>query len=682
MSTAKYKHLLSPLTIRGHILKNRMESSNSSPHFLQGPEPYPADGLFTHYVNRAKSGAAIVTISGINTLAGMPSDLPSDIDVSHFPDFNLYDPKCQNYLIQLTEAIHFYGSVVSVGLFTAGAHFPLQKPDGSIEMVSGLSIPMPSMDDEMPPAPAQVPEGALSPNMLQMMNYVTDDLSVENMEKIAESFAQQAEILQKLGFDMVTFHMAYRAQLLGQFFSPLTNKRTDEYGVTLEGRSRFPLMVLRRIREKTGKNFIIEVQLSGEETGGYTREDALAFLRMADGLIDIAQIRYGEGDDNHPTGLNLEATPFLSLAEYFKKSGVPMLIASVGGYQDPDLSEKALAEGKLDIVSMARAWISNPSYGRLVEEGRRDDIVPCLRCNKCHGRGEKDPFAAVCSVNPTVGLEHHLSDMILPVTRKKRVAVIGGGPAGMRCALDLYDRGHTPVIYEKRSCLGGALCHSDYADFKWPLRDYKDYLIRQIEKRGIEVHLGSAVSPQTIADCGYDVVVAALGAVPTLPPIKGLSESKPVFYPEAFADPDTLGKNVVIIGGGEIGVEIGLHLSRHGHHAVVLEMREKLAADATKIHYYSMLEAAWKKEPLFQGITGACVREVTSSEILYSDSRSGKEFSVPYDSIVAAAGLKPLQTEAMAFQDCAPQFFVIGDCQTPASVQQATRAAFGAACQI
>ena len=680
MNTAKYKNLLSPISIRGHIIKNRMESSNSSPHFLQGPEPYPADGLFTHYVNRAKSGAAIVTISGINTLAGMPENLSSDVDVSHFPDFNLYDSKCQNYLIQLTEAIHFYGAVVSVGLFTAGAHFPIQKPNGEIEMVSGLSIPAPTMNTEAPSP--QLPEGALSPNMLQMLNYVTDDLPIENMEKIAESFAQQAGILQRLGFDMVTLHMAYRAQLLGQFFSPLTNKRTDEYGVTLEGRAKFPLMVLRKIRERTGNNFIIEVQLSGEEDGGYTKEDALAFLRMADGLIDIAQIRYGEGDDNHPTGLNLEATPFLSLAEYFKKSGVPMQVASVGGYQDPDLSEKAIAEGKIDIVSMARAWISNPSYGRLVEEGRREDIVPCLRCNKCHGRGENDPFASVCSVNPTIGLEHHLSGMILPVMRKKRVAIIGGGPAGMRCALDLYDRGHTPVIYEKKSCLGGALCHADYADFKWPLRDYKDYLIRQVNKRGIEVHCNTEISPQEIAVCGYDVVVAALGAVPTLPPIKGLADADPVFYQKAFAFPETLGENVVIIGGGEIGVEIGMYLSRKGHHATVLEMREKLAADATKIHYYSMLEAAWKKEPLFCGVTGVHVQAVAAAEVIYYYSRDGKEYTVPYDSLVVAAGSRPLQAEAMAFRDCAPQFFVIGDCQKPASVQQATRAAYGTACQI
>lgn len=680
MNNSRYKYLLSPLKMNNHILKNRMESSNSSPHFLQGPEPYPADGLFTHYVNRAKNGASIVTISGINTQVGMPENLPSDMDIAHFPEFNLYDSKCQNYLIQLTEAIHFYHSLVSVGIFAAGNHYPLRMPDGSMRIISGMSLPEGiSMSDSSESVQGELP--AMSPNMLSMLNYVTDSLTEENMELIADSFAQQAEILQKLGFDMVTLHMAYRAQILGQFFSPITNKRTDKYGVTLEGRSRFPLMVLKRIREKVGKNFIIEVQLSGEEKGGYTKDDAVAFLKMAEGLIDIVQVRYGEGDDNHPTGLNLEKTPFLSLAEYIKKSGVNMAVASVGGYHDPELADRAIGEGKVDIISMARAWISNPDYGHLVEEGRGEDIVPCLRCNKCHGRGEKDPFATICSVNPVIGLEHCIDNMIQPVYRKKKVAIIGGGPAGMRCALDLLDRGHTPVLFEADSILGGALRHADYADFKWPLRDYKNYLIRQIEKRQIEVRLGHKVMPEEIAKEQFDVVVTALGARPVLPLIPGLKEAPHVFYQDAFQKPESLGEKVIIIGGGEVGVEIGLYLARKGHSATVLEMRSKLAADATKIHYYSMLEAAWEAEPDFNSYTGVCVEQVTDKVVICKDIQ-GNELQIPYDSIVVSAGMAPLTDEALAFQNSADQFYIIGDCDKPATVQQATRSAYGTACQI
>ncbi|MDR1643221.1 MAG: FAD-dependent oxidoreductase, partial [Clostridiales bacterium] len=521
----EYKSLLSPIVIRGNVLKNRMESANSLPHFLQGPESFPADSVITHYANRAKSGAAIVTCMGINNFS-RGAGMPMEMDAAHFPDFDLYEPASQNYLLQLADAIHFYGSIACMGFFIPPhGGYPLLKPQGGIEVIK--------IDNPMGPFPGSTPEQISE--FYDHCKEVIASYDEEVLERIAESYGQQCRILKGLGFDMVSIHLCYRGQLPTKFLSPMTNARTDKFGGILENRARFPLMILKRIREEVGPNFIIELLFSGEETnGGYTAQDAIDFLKMAEPYVDIVQVRAAEADPNHPTGFTLEETPFLKLAARIKESGVKMLVASVGGWQKPETAETALSEGKIDIVSMARAWVSNPNYGNLVYDGRADDIVPCLRCNKCHGRGPNDPYVSVCSVNPLIGIEHRLSHLLTPLGAKKKVAVIGGGPAGMKAAICAYDRGHEVTLFEATDALGGTIKHADCIDFKWPLKNFKDYLIRQVEKRDIEVRLNITATPEQLKGQEFDEVVAALGATPIKPPIPGIDNKNVFFATEAI----------------------------------------------------------------------------------------------------------------------------------------------------
>lgn len=672
-----YKHLLEPMVLRGHVIKNRMISANSLPHFLQGPEKYPADPIITHYANRAKSGAAIVTCMGINDF-NADKHCPMEMDGGHFPDFDLYNPQCQNYLLQLADAIHYYGAKACMGFFVASNKYAIlhkkhPMDEGTLEFVQ--------LDNPMGPFPGSTPEQI--EEFYEGVRARVAALDEETMNKVADSYAQQCKILKFLGFDMASLHLCYRSQMPTKFLSPLTNHRTDEYGGSLENRARFPLMVLKRIREAVGADFIIEILISGEEDeqGGYTLDDTVAFLRMAEPYVDIAQIRASEADPNHPTGFNLQETPFLQQAEYIKSNGVKMLIAGIGGWQNPETAEQALTDGKLDLISMARAWVSNPDYGNLVYEGRADDIVPCLRCNKCHGRGPNDPFVSVCSVNPKIGIEHRLHHLVSAPKDSKNVAVVGGGPAGMKAAIELYDRGHEVTLYEISDSLGGAIKHADFVDFKWPLRDFKRYLIRQVENRDITVKLNTLAMGDTIQKEGFDAVVVAAGAHPVKPPIPGLDGKNVVFALDSMMNPDALGKNVVVIGGGEVGVEAGMNLAKKGHVVTVLEMRNELAADSTFIHYRSMFQDAWEAIPDFHSIVNARCSKVTEDAVYYMDSEC-VEHSIPADSVVVSAGMKPLRDEAMSFYDSAPRFYMIGDCCKPSTVQQAMRSAFATASQI
>ena len=673
----KYPHVLSPLVVRGHVLKNRLEVSNSLPHFLQGNEPFPAESVITHYANKAKAGAAIVTCMGINNFS-RDMIVPMEADFTHFPDFDLYNPACQNYLMQMADAIHYHGAVACMGFFVGPpSGYPLQKPDGSLEILrlSDIANSRPLSEEEVDPF-------GQSDMMTRSVKAALLNTTPEHMEFIADSLAQQVKILKFLDFDMVSIHLCYRGQLPTQFLSPLTNTRKDEYGGSLENRAKFPLMCLKKIREAAGRDMIVEILFSGEEPeGGYTMDEGVEFLKMAEPYVDIVQFRAGEADPNHPIPFEQEHTPFLKYAENAKKKGLKMKVACVGGFHYFDDVEAAVAEGKVDIVSAARAFISNPNYVQLMQEGRADDLVPCLRCNKCHGRGPHDPFVSVCSVNPRIGIEHRLDVLESPAQPGMRIAVIGGGPAGMKTAMDLCDRGHKVTLYEAEDHLGGAIYHADFVPFKWTLRDFKQYLIHQVEKRPIDVKLNTRATPEMVQAEGFDMVISALGASPAKPPIPGLDKPHVMVATESMIHPETVGHNVVVIGGGEVGVEAGMNLAQKGHEVTVLEMTHMLAPESTAIHYYSMFKDAWEKLPGFHSVVKATVTAVEDDRVTYLDAE-GVEHAIPCDSVVISLGMRAKTDEALAFSNTADRFAIIGDCKKPATVQQAMRQAYAVAHSI
>ena len=658
-----YPNLLSPIKVGKFVLKNRMQSSNSLPHFSQGPEAYPADATIAHFVGRARTGAAFITFAGMDDNVDNPP-LPDSLDVSHFPDFDIHNAKCQNYLVEMIEAMHAVGSIVSGSLFSANKKYRYTHPDGAEEIV-----------DANPPVDVGLGATAMA------YPFVGDEISAEDLYKIARSYGQRAAFYKRLGFDAVTVHMSYRAQLPGQLLSPLSNTRTDEFGGSFEGRCKFPLLMLEEIRNAVGSDMLIEIQFSAEETpGGYDFEEGLEFLKLAQKYVDIVQVRSPEGDPNHPIPFELNPTPFLELAGRVKAAGLDFLVSNVGGYFDPEIADRAIAEGKLDLVAMARAWISNPNYGDLISQGRKDDLVPCLRCNKCHGRGKNDIMTTTCSVNPKFGFEAVDRYIGVPAGRPKNVAIIGGGPGGMRTALYLQERGHHVTIYEAEDRLGGAIRHADYVPFKWTLKDYKDYLIRQVEKRGITVKLNTRATPEMLGD-KYDTVIAAIGAQPIIPNIPGADGDNVTVATDAIMHSEKIGENVVIIGGGEVGVETGMFLAQNGRNVTVIEMRDELAADTTVMHYRSMFQAAWEAIPNFHFVLNATAKAITSDHVTYTDN-NGVNHDIPAQSVVLSVGMRAKTDEALSFYGTGRAFWMVGDCKKPGTIQTTNRSAYGAAMNI
>ena len=622
-----YPNLLSPFRIGNIILKNRMICPPSQPYHAQAGETWPSDTLIECYASRARGGAAIVTCDGNgfgkNWVGGNGWDAS--------------DPDAQNYMAQMSDAVHFYG---------ARAH-------GAIMVFPTTGTGEPDFRTD----PSTIPTGRL--------------------RELIEQYSDLAKNMADCGFDGTYIHMSYRMVLTGQLLSPISNHRTDEYGGSFENRIRFSLELCRRIKEKCGSGFTIEASVSGceAEPGGWTLDDTVAFARAAEGLIDILTIRSTEIDSQHPTGLAKSRTPYLHMAEYVKKAGVKLAVAASAGFFDPDDCEKAITEGKADLLSMARAYISNPDYGRLLYEGRAEDIVPCLRCNRCHTANHK---LSVCVVNPYFASEKTLGRRIVPADRKKNVAVIGGGPAGIKAALVLAERGHAVTIFEKTGSLGGMMDHSRYAAFKWPMLNLLRYLERMCaEAPGITVRLNCEPDPDWLEQQDYDAVIAATGSVPVIPPIPGIEKAKPATW--AFRHTEETGDSVVIIGGGEVGAEAGLHLAQKGKHVTVLEKKDIIAEEAKRTHYYGMFMNALQEYPdHLRFILNAECTEITDGAVIYADADGGRH-SVPAETVLLAAGMQADVSGAARYMRCGRQFFSIGDCHEMGSLQTAFRSAFSIA---
>jgi thioredoxin reductase/2,4-dienoyl-CoA reductase-like NADH-dependent reductase (Old Yellow Enzyme family) len=446
---------------------------------------------------------------------------------------------------------------------------------------------------------------------------------------------------------------------------------------------------------KNATNLLISMSLSvqhpllrPETSDSYTRnaptqEEVIAAAKMLEGSVDILQIRPATAMGMHPTSWNQEkGKPMaLSIVQAIKESGAKIYLSPNGGFRDPDFNEECIASGKCDMITMSRPWIADPEYGKKVYEGRGEEVVPCLMCDKCHGLSMEGPWYTVCSVNPKLGLESAIKVIEAP-TASKKVAIIGGGPAGMKAAITAAERGHKVTLYEKNASLGGLLHHADFSPFKWTLKDYKDYLIRQIKKAGVEVILSTEATPDMIKAKGYDAVLAAIGAEPNIPRIFGVDGKNVYNVVNVYGKEKELGKNVVVVGGGEFGVETGMYLAKFGHKVTMLTSEKELLR-VDRVHYPEIVIDIYEQMDNFDFITEAIATSISEGKVTYKDAR-GSEKSIQADSVVIYAGLKPRQDEALKFSGSAKNaFFSIGDCTSKGgNVQKSIRSAFFMASQI
>lgn len=668
MNASCYPHLLSPIRVGDHVLKNRLIYPNASPHFLQGPESYPTEGYRAFTANLAKNGAAVVTVAEWDDYENQRS-FPADMDASHMQAFDLTNPAVHNYLSQMAQEVHFYASKLFVSV-------NMTCPEGY--SLNGGRVFGPRGGDTQP-------------------------LTREMLADVVDAMVKKAEFYHLLGYD----GMSIRCD--GDL-NPSDHPRADEYGGSVENRTRLVRECLTAVKRRLGGKFLIEAVIAWEQPdgyggrtralSGYSEEDAMEFVRLISGTVDLLQVRENSGSTSHPTGYNFVkgVHPALDFAAKVKAEGIDILVEPIGGFQEPEEMEQALADGKCDFFGAARAFMADSQYGEKLYAGRGKDIVPCLKCNKCHGTilPQHEPWVSVCSVNPVMGLGSRLSRLLERTQPRKelKVAVIGGGPAGMRAALFAAEQGHKVTLYEKTDRLGGQLIHGDYFSFKWPVGNYKNWLIEQLQKHHVTVLMNTEPTPDDIAAAGYDAVLAATGARANLPAsIAGLRDADGAVLAhvrtciDVFGKESELGHHVVICGGSEVGVETAMYLCEHGHEVTVLTRQRELAHDASKLHYIttswvrrfpdgSAAESpAWERYETLRGIVGVTTKKVDGNTVVYS-SDDGTEHTITADSVVICGGMTPCTDEAMRYVGAAPKFFPIGDCNGAGNIQKCTEEAY------
>lgn len=649
----KYSNLLSPVKVGNVVLRNRMIATCGSPHFIQGQESWPTEGFITHYANKAKGGAAVVTCKGASPVLNGGDPHASMLDI--------YQGGNQHYFAQMADAVRYYGAIPSI----------LIMPASGI-MVNGID----ASDDIW----SEFVEGDGS------VRTKGKAATYDYIQRCSDDYAREAKIAKGLGFGMCFMHMSYRLMLPGRFLSPYTNRRTDEFGGCVENRARFAKLICDKIKAECGQDFLVEISCSGQEpelTPGVTVEDTIELARIMQGSADIIQIRGTWIDPSQPTYLNPVEVPHREVTSRITRAchdqGISTKITLVGGAYDINTAEDIIACGDADFIGSARSWITNPDWGIKAMEGRDDDVVPCLRCNKCH-QAKPGDWLSVCSVNPVFGMEHKIDRMVTPPSGKKKIAVIGGGPAGMEAAIVSADRGYDVTLYEQDTKLGGQLNIAEIPYMKWTISRYKDYMIRQIGKKGVRVKLGSKVTPGMLDKENYDAVFVAIGATAKRPPVPGAEQVLTAV--DALQNPDQVTGDIVIIGGGEVGVETGLHFARLGHKVKVLELQDKLAPEAVPIHFYSLFRQEWEAQPNFSfELNARCTGIADGRTVIYTDG-TGAQKSITADTVLVAAGMAGRQEEAMSLNGMAPKTYYIGDCTRLGSIQTATRAAFGIASSL
>ena len=644
----RFPKLFSPMKLGPYMLKNRIESApmgggGSSGGFIS------LRGV-AYYELRAKGGAAIVTIG---------ESMVDSKGTTHGRINPLDDPRILSSLIHVSDAIKVYGAISSIELAHGGIRAGSNRPDGAV----------------------YGPSAGTSFYGKQII-----EMGEAEIDHVVNAFGSAAEMAKRGGIQMCMIHGGH-GWLLSQWFSPLHNHRKDHFGGSIENRARIALMIIEEIRKKCGPDFPIEMRLSGDEfmEGGMKLEEVVELAKILDGKVDLIHVSAATFHDR-TAGLRMFPSMFLThgcnvyLAEAIKKA-VKTPVTTLGGLNDPAHMEEILESGKADMVAMGRALLADPYLPDKARKGHADDITPCLRCNYCISQNftpyVKYPTGITrCVVNPIIGREYE-SQFVRQSGGKKKVMVVGGGPGGMQAAITAADRGHEVILCEKGKRLGGTLVYAEREYFKEDTKKLIEVLARRVQKRPIKLMMDTEVTPEVVKEISPDFLIAAVGAEPIIPNIPGI-KNKNVVIAASMYDEDAIGEKVVVIGGGLVGCEEGLHLAHLGKEVTILEMLEKAAADAPYLHWLGLMRELEKSVRLETHVK--CTR--ITEEGVFAVNEKGEERFYEADTILLAVGLKPRTEVVESIRNCAPDFSVIGDCQQPATAMEAIHMGYFSAMNI
>jgi 2,4-dienoyl-CoA reductase-like NADH-dependent reductase (Old Yellow Enzyme family)/thioredoxin reductase len=530
-------------------------------------------------------------------------------------------------------------------------------------MHAGLHAGVPEGENVIGPCDGIRKDGVVIKGMDQRM-----------IDFVIDKFVETAFIAKKIGYDMVMLHFAH-GWLPSQFLAPSINKRTDEYGGSVENRFRFPKMILKAVRKALGPDYPIDMRISAYENfdGCAPTEEVIRFIKEVseEKLIDLVNVSYGgfsSADSSYASG---PFSPDMCYAKYSKtiKDAVKIPVVVVGKIMTPEHAEQILAEGKADAVVIGRASIADPWWAKKAFECRPEDIVPCILCGKC--------FDKRCPVQLRNYNENWIPLKLKKSLSPKKVVVVGGGPAGMKAAIIACEKGHETVLFEASSELGGLTKAADHDENKRELKRYKDYLVMQLGKSNAKVILNTKATPEIIEAERPDQLILAMGSVPVTPNIKGVGFVHQVI--DIYPHKDKIGKNTVIIGGGLVGSEFAATLALRGHNVTVVEKEGAIGGqfDDTIFRPYYLL----KSLPNTVLMSNTNCIEIKEDAVIVENNEYGRQ-ELKADTVILAAGFRSNNDNIDRYYGITPHTTMIGDLRRPATIRECEEEGYFATAEI
>ena len=630
----RYPHVFQPLTIRGITLKNRLQYAPTVV-LKCAPNGDMTQEMLDFMEWQAKTGVAYITVGD--------TPVTHDTTSAWLCEMNVNSDDCIHGMNQLVEAARRNGAELSAELAHAGRGSRVGPNDPPSFAVS---------------ASRPLKPGPLAPEISNLK-----EMDSHDMDYMKSRYVDCAVRCKKAGFRMVMIHCAH-GNLLAQWLSPESNARTDEYGGCPENRRRYPLEVLKAVREAVGQDMIIEIRVSAQEDtpDGLELPESLDFMEAAQEYVDIIHVSRGNvfslaGTFTIPTYFKGRQLNVAFAAEAKKRLRIPVCV--VGNITSLKEAEEIIASGKADLVAMAKSFMADHELVSKSLGGREDEVRPCTRCDLC-GNANVYGTSMSCAINPRMGI----SGSISPVSaeERKKVMVIGGGPAGMMAVQTLSARGHDVSLFEKSEKLGGLLNDAVLVPFKEYMKKYLEWDIRETMNSGAKIITGVEVTTELVEKENPEAVIVATGSRFITPPIPGIDLPKVKSVSDVDAGTADVGQNVIICGGGLSGMECALALAMEGKKVTVIDMipAKDFCRDMPIFNKADLFDQLEKLNVVLLGERK--IKEFTEAglEVLDAD---GQCCMLEGDTYVNALGVTPVNELGKALLSKYPAgIYLVGDC--------------------
>ncbi len=666
----KLRKLFSPVKIGPVEVRNRIAMPAFGLFYVDNR--HPNQRLIDFYEARAKGGCGLLIVGGVGVdMLGSGIALPSLESDEFIPGFR-----------KLTDAVHKHGAKIFMQLFHAGRYSHSFAIGG---------------------------QKAVAPSAVAS-RYTREEpreLTREEILKIQENFADAAERAKKAGADGVEL-ISSAGYLMCQFLSPLTNRRTDEYGGSFDNRTRFSREVIEKVRKKVGKDFAVIMRMSGNDfiPGSNTNTEIVEVCKtLAPMGLDAINVTGGWHETRVPQlPMAVPRGAFTYLASAIRAE-VDVPVFASNRIVEPELAERILRDDMVDMVCIGRAQIADPEWSNKAREGRFGEIRPCVGCMQgCLDRlFNGKPVQCLC--NPQAGYEAERE--IRPAEKRKKVLVVGSGPGGLEAATVAAKRGHEVTLIEKADRIGGQLQLVAEPPGREEFGSLLRYYRVEIGKQKVKLKLKKKATPGVIKKENPDEIIVATGSEPIVPKIQGVKGPNVVTAWQVLTDEADLGRKVVVVGGGAVGIETSIFIASKGtisgdvlkflllynaedmetlrrlctrgtHEVTILEMLPKIGKDVGHTSRWVLLA-----QLAYYGvntITNATLKEIRDKEIVYT--LGDEELAEPADSVVLAVGSRPVTDLAEKLEAAGINFHKIGDCSSPRKIMDAIHEGFLAAAKI